>query len=89
MYRIFVVEDDAVIASAVQRHLESWGYQVACAVRFDDVLSDFAAFDPQLVLLDISLPFFNGYHWCREIRKEFPIVKDTTPNITTPRLYGT
>lgn len=61
MYRIFVVEDDAVIASAVQRHLESWGYQVACAVRFDDVLSDFAAFDPQLVLLDISLPFFNGY----------------------------
>ena len=69
MYRIFVVEDDAVIASAVQRHLESWGYQVACAVRFDDVLSDFAAFDPQLVLLDISLPFFNGYHWCREIRK--------------------
>ena len=69
MYRIFAVEDDAVIASAVQRHLESWGYQVACAVRFDDVLSDFAAFDPQLVLLDISLPFFNGYHWCREIRK--------------------
>lgn len=63
------LEDDAVIASAVQRHLESWGYQVACAVRFDDVLSDFAAFDPQLVLLDISLPFFNGYHWCREIRK--------------------
>jgi DNA-binding response OmpR family regulator len=69
VYRIFVVEDDAVIASAVQRHLESWGYQVACAVRFDDVLSDFAAFDPQLVLLDISLPFFNGYHWCGEIRR--------------------
>ena len=69
MYRILVVEDDTVIASAVQRHLESWGYQVACAERFDDVLSEFAAFDPQLVLLDISLPFFNGYHWCREIRK--------------------
>ena len=45
------------------------GYQVACAEHFDDVLSEFAAFDPQLVLLDISLPFFNGYHWCREIRK--------------------
>ena len=69
MYRILVVEDDTVIASAVQRHLESWGYQVACAERFDDVLSEFAAFDPQLVLLDISLPFFNGYHWCREMRK--------------------
>ncbi|MBD9197356.1 MAG: DNA-binding response regulator [Clostridiales bacterium] len=69
MYRIFIVEDDPVIARAVQRDLEGWGYQVACAARFNDVLSEFAAYDPQLVLLDISLPFFNGYHWCREIRK--------------------
>lgn len=69
MYRIFVAEDDAVIAGAVQRHLESWGYRVKCAERFDEVLAEFAAFDPQLVLLDVSLPFFNGYHWCREIRK--------------------
>ena len=69
MYRIFIVEDDGVIAAAVRRHLESWGYQVACAQRFDAVLAEFAAFDPQLVLLDISLPFFNGYHWCQEIRK--------------------
>ena len=69
MYRIFIVEDDGVIAGAVRRHLESWGYQVACAQRFDAVLEEFAAFDPQLVLLDISLPFFNGYHWCQEIRR--------------------
>ena len=69
MYRIFMVEDDGVIAGAVQRHLESWGYQVACARRFDAVLSEFVEFDPQLVLLDISLPFFNGYHWCQEIRR--------------------
>lgn len=69
MYRIFIVEDDGVIAGAVQRHLEGWGYQAACARRFDAVLEEFTKFDPQLVLLDISLPFFNGYHWCREIRK--------------------
>ena len=69
MYRIFIVEDDGVIAGAVERHLESWGYQVACARRFDAVLAEFMDFDPQLVLLDISLPFFNGYHWCQEIRK--------------------
>ena len=69
MYRIFIVEDDPVIAGAMQRHLEGWGYQVARAERFDSVLSEFAAFDPQLVLLDISLPFFNGYHWCAEIRR--------------------
>ena len=69
MYRIFVVEDDEVIAGAVARHLESWGYAVRCAREFDRVLQEFAEFDPQLVLLDISLPFFNGYHWCQEIRK--------------------
>ena len=69
MYRIFIVEDDPVIAGAMQRHLEGWGYQVARAERFDSVLSEFAAFDPQLVLLDISLPYFNGYHWCEQIRQ--------------------
>ena len=76
MYRIFLVEDDETIAGAVARHLEGWGYTVRCAERFDDVLSEFAAFDPHLVLLDISLPFFNGYHWCQEIRKisKVPII---------------
>ena len=69
MYRIFIVEDDTAIAGVIRRHLEGWGYTVRCAERFDDVLSEFAAFDPHLVLLDVSLPFFNGYHWCQEIRR--------------------
>lgn len=68
-YRIFIVEDDAVIASVVREYLTGWGYTVRCAERLDAVLSEFAAFDPQLVLLDVTLPFFNGYHWCAEIRK--------------------
>ncbi len=68
-YRIFIVEDDRVIAGTVRRHLEGWGYQAACARRFDAVLEEFREFDPQLVLLDVSLPFYNGYHWCQEIRK--------------------
>ena len=69
MYRIFLVEDDPIIAQTVQRHLESWGWQVKAAADFSDVMADFAAFDPQLVLLDIGLPFYNGFHWCGEIRK--------------------
>lgn len=69
MYRILLVEDDAAIAGVVRRHLESWGYAVTCVKDFEHVLTEFAAFDPHLVLLDISLPFFNGYHWCGEIRK--------------------
>ena len=95
MYRIFIVEDDGVIAGAVERHLESWGYQVACARRFDAVLAEFMDFDPQLVLLDISLPFFNGYHWCTEIRKisKVPIIfvssaSDNVSMVTAMQMGG-
>ena len=69
MYRIFLVEDDPIIAETVQKHLMSWGWQVKAAADCARVMEDFTAFDPQLVLLDISLPVYNGYHWCGEIRK--------------------
>lgn len=69
MYRIFVVEDDEIIARSVRRHLESWDYTVACAQDFSAVLKEFSAFAPQLVLMDIKLPLLNGYHWCAQIRK--------------------
>ena len=69
MYRIFLVEDDPIIAETVQRHLMSWGWQVKTAEDYASVMEDFIAFDPQLVLLDIGLPVYNGYHWCGEIRK--------------------
>ncbi len=67
--KIFLVEDDAVIAAAIKKHLAGWGYEVRCAGDFQHVMEAFDEFQPHLVLLDISLPFFNGYHWCREIRK--------------------
>ena len=69
MYRIFIVEDDAVIASAVEGHLRSWGWDARCAGDLGNILAEFAAFDPQLVLMDISLPSYNGYHWCGQIRQ--------------------
>ena len=76
MYKIMIVEDDAVIAQAIARQMESWGCEVHCIQDFQKVLAEFVAFDPQLVLLDISLPFFNGYHWCSEIRRlsKVPII---------------
>ena len=67
--KIYLVEDDAVIAGVVARHMEAWGCQVKVAENFANILEEFRAFAPQLVLLDIYLPFFNGYHWCTEIRK--------------------
>lgn len=76
MYRILIVEDDPVIAKTMKQSLESWGYVVEKVTDFKGVLAEVINFDPQLVLLDISLPFYNGYHWCSEIRKlsKVPII---------------
>ena len=60
MYRIFLVEDDETIAKLVRRHLEKWDYDVHVVQKFDAVMSEFASFDPQLVLMDIGLPFTMG-----------------------------
>lgn len=57
MYRILIVEDDESIARSVKTHLESWNYEVCCAEDFSNVAGTFAAFDPQLVLMDVKLPF--------------------------------
>ena len=69
MHRILIVEDDGVIAGAIRRHVETWGFEARAVSDFQNVLREFVQYDPQLVLLDISLPFFSGYHWCGEIRK--------------------
>ena len=76
MYRVLIVEDDNGIAGAIQVQAEMWGLQGRCVRNFRNVLEEFAAFDPHLVLLDITLPFFNGYHWCNEIRRvsKVPII---------------
>ena len=67
--RILIVEDDPVIAGAMAEHLKSWGHRPVCVRDFQHVTAEFAASQAQLVLLDVSLPFFNGYYWCAEIRK--------------------
>ena len=69
MYRIMIVEDDAVIARVLGDHLAQWGYTTRCVQDFEHVLEEADGFSPQLILLDISLPFFNGFHWCTELRK--------------------
>ena len=76
MYRILIVEDDRVISEQVKKHLARWGYEAVCVENFENILPQFISFDPQLVLLDIGLPFFNGYYWCGEIRKfsQVPVV---------------
>ncbi len=70
MYRIFIIEDDETIATSLKIHLESWCYEALCIKDFSQVSNEFNACEPHLVLMDISLPFFNGYHWCQAIRSQ-------------------
>lgn len=81
-YRIFIVEDDFVIAETVAKSLVSWGFDTRRVEDFQHVLAEFEEYQPHLVLMDISLPFFNGYHWCTQIRKisKVPIVFVSSAN---------
>lgn len=76
MYRILIVEDDMGIAQAIKKQLNMWDLDARCVEDFRNVLSAFSECNPHLILLDISLPFYNGYHWCSEIRKvsKVPII---------------
>lgn len=69
MYRILVVEDDFSMAQVLRQELGRWGYDVRLAEDFQNIIPAFVDYDPHLVLLDVMLPFYNGYHWCGEIRK--------------------
>ena len=76
MYKILIIEDDEIIAKSIEKEISNWGFTAKKVTNFQDVIPEFVSFDPQLILLDITLPFFNGYHWCSEIRKlsKVPIV---------------
>lgn len=76
MYRLMIVEDDRGIAEAIKSQAQMWGMEVHIITNFRNVMAEFAETDPHIVLLDIALPFFNGYHWCGEIRKvsKVPII---------------
>ena len=76
MYKVLIVEDDLIISREIKNALASWSYDVLEVVDFKEVISAFIGYKPDIILLDISLPFFNGYHWCSEIRKvsKVPII---------------
>ena len=69
MYRVFIIEDDETIAGLLGEKLRSWGYETAAVQDFSSAASEALAFDPHLILLDIKLPYYNGFHWCVEIRR--------------------
>lgn len=69
MYKIMIVEDDLVIADSISGHLQRWGYETKCVEDFMNVMDLYNSFAPDLILMDINLPYYNGFHWCSEIRR--------------------
>lgn len=70
MEKILIIEDDPKIASYLESYINKYGFIVKSVVNFENIMQSFHEFQPQLVLLDINLPYFDGYYWCRQIRKE-------------------
>ena len=68
-YKILLIEDDFELVGVIRKNLESWNYTVKAVDDFQNIISEFVDFEPHLVLMDIMLPFYNGYYWCSEIRK--------------------
>lgn len=94
MHKIMIIEDDKIIGETIEKYLMNWGFRVKIAENFNKITEEFIHYDPQLVLLDIGLPFFNGFYWCTEIRKisKVPIIfissGDTSMNIVMAMNMG-
>ena len=90
MYKILIVEDDNTIAERLASHLKKWNYKTVCVRDFKNVMEEFKKTDPQLVILDIGLPFYNGFYWCQEIRKlsNVPIIFLTASDEETSIIMG-
>ncbi|PWA07916.1 DNA-binding response regulator [Pueribacillus theae] len=69
MPKIMIVEDDPKLAGLLRSHLEKYGYEVVSVVKFDEIVEFFLEEQPELVLLDVNLPSYDGFYWCRQIRR--------------------
>ncbi len=76
MYKILLVEDDEIISKSIKQYLENWDFEVEQARDFKNITNEFTECNAHIVLLDLILPFYDGFYWCKEIRKisNVPIV---------------
>ncbi|MFY9437014.1 MAG: response regulator, partial [Limnochordia bacterium] len=69
MYKIMIVEDDPTIGEIIDQRLQKWGYQTYRAQDYQNIVAEFTRYSPHLILLDLNLPYFDGFYWCGRIRQ--------------------
>ncbi|WP_159882309.1 response regulator transcription factor [Paenibacillus puerhi] len=75
-YNLLIIEDDKDLADAMRKLLDKWGYHIAICEDFEYIMKCFNEVEPHIVLLDINIPAFDGFYWCKKIREvsKVPIV---------------
>ncbi|EMP0349492.1 TPA: response regulator transcription factor [Clostridioides difficile] len=90
MFKIMVVEDDISLKNIIAKCLTKWGHDVHQIENLENIIEEFKNYNPELVLLDINLPFYDGFHWCNEIRKisKVPIIFISSRNSNMDVIMG-
>ncbi|EIA19939.1 response regulator transcription factor [Listeria fleischmannii] len=90
MVKVYIVEDDVVIRDTIQKHLVKWGFEIQIVSDFNNILNEFLEFEPQLVILDVNLPYFDGFYWCNQIREvsNVPIIFLSSRNSRMDQIMG-
>ncbi|EMG28429.1 hypothetical protein X560_2459 [Listeria fleischmannii 1991] len=90
MVKVYIVEDDVVIRDTIQKHLVKWGFEIQLVSDFNNILNEFLEFEPQLVILDVNLPYFDGFYWCNQIREvsNVPIIFLSSRNSRMDQIMG-
>ncbi|MDX5669511.1 response regulator transcription factor, partial [Clostridioides difficile] len=90
MFKIMVVEDDVSLKNIIAKCLTKWGHDVHQIENLENIIEEFKNYNPELVLLDINLPFYDGFHWCNEIRKisKVPIIFISSRNSNLDVIMG-
>ncbi|WP_099221899.1 MULTISPECIES: response regulator transcription factor [Listeria] len=90
MVKVYIVEDDLVIRDTIKKHLAKWGFDVRPVNDFSNILNEFLEFEPQLIILDVNLPNFDGFYWCNQIREvsNVPIIFLSSRNSRMDQIMG-
>lgn len=87
---ILLIEDDKILSGQVSEFLQKWGYITKTVTKFDDILTEFAKYNPHLVLMDVNLPYYDGFYWCRRIREisQVPVIYISSRNDDSDKIMA-